>query len=243
MFSRDGRRRTERVAGVRTKWRTLDSGEFFCPECGGDRPYRRRAGRRRFVLLGVPLLPRGAAEPIVQCAACRGHFGTDALDGPTTNRLASMLRDGVHAVALSVLAVGGTEARTVREAAVQAIRGAGVPDCSEEQLLALVAALRADPRGAAPDTPGALGAGSAPDAPSDAALGVVAFELGEVLRPLAPHLAPAGRETLLLQGAAIALADGPYRPAERAVLEAAGQALSLGPDDVARLLATARTPS
>ncbi|AXK34569.1 TerB family tellurite resistance protein [Streptomyces armeniacus] len=243
MVTRDGRRRTARVAGIRTKWHTVDSGEFFCPGCGGDRAYRRRTGRRRFVLLGLPLLPRGAAAPVVECAACRGHFGTETLEGPTTTRLAGMLRDAVHSVALSVLAVGGTESRTAREAAVEMIRGSGFPDCSEEQLLALVAALRADPRGG-----GSLGGSPGDGADSDgvpgaAGLGLVELELREVLRPLAPHLAPVGRETLLLQGATIALADGPYQPAERGVLEAVGEALTFAPDEVARLLAAARTPS
>lgn len=239
MLSHGGRRRTARVAGIRTKWRTVDDGEFFCPGCGGDRRYRRRTGRRRFVLLGVPLLPRGAAEPVVECAACQRHFGTEALDGPTTHRLAAMLRDAVHSVALSVLAVGGEESRTAREAAVEMIRGAGFPDCSEEQLITLLAALRADQRSG-----GCVAGGDGADV-GDAAggMGVLELELREVLRPLAPHLATAGRETLLLQGAAVALADGPYEPAERVLLEALGQAVFLGPQDVERLLAAARTPS
>ncbi|NDZ98915.1 TerB family tellurite resistance protein, partial [Streptomyces sp. SID10116] len=63
------------------------------------------------------------------------------------------------------------------------------------------------------------------------------------LGPLAPHLAPAGRDALLLQGARIALADGPYTPAERDVLSTAGCALTICSEDVTRLLATARTPS
>ncbi|MGW5693534.1 TerB family tellurite resistance protein, partial [Streptomyces asiaticus] len=57
---------------------------------------------------------------------------------------------------------------------------------------------------------------------------------------LAPHLAPTGREAILLQGARIAVADGPYRPAERAVLETVGRALMICPDDTARLLAATR---
>lgn len=62
--------------------------------------------------------------------------------------------------------------------------------------------------------------------------------------PLAPHLAVPGRESLLLQGARIALADGPYRAAERQVLTTVGAALRLPAEDVARLLAAAaRTPS
>ncbi|MET7615707.1 TerB family tellurite resistance protein [Streptomyces sp. NPDC005408] len=216
------------VCGVHTSWNTVGDGEFFCPDCGGDRNYRRRTGRRRFTLLGVPLLPRGLAGPVVECAACHGHFGTDALDHPTTGRFSAMLRDAVHTVALAVLASGGTSSRPVRETAVATVRAAGLDDCTEDQLTGLIEALAADTGRFVTDS-----------GPYGAAL---AIELHEALEPLAPHLAPAGRESILVQGARIALADGPYSPAEREVLTTVGTALQLCADDTARLLAAARTP-
>ena len=228
------------LAGVRTSWRTLDDGEFFCTGCGGDRSYRLRAGRRRFAVLGVPLVPRGDVPPVVECAACRCHYDTGALDHPTTNRLATMLREAVHSVALSVLATAGDDSRATLEAAVAAVRAAGYPECTEDRLLERLAALCADslhdpavPDGA--DFPDGLAAADHHMA--------VHIELCEALEPLAPHLAPAGREALLLQGAAVALADGPYEPAERDMLESVGCALALRPADTERLLAAARTPS
>ncbi|GAA3371370.1 TerB family tellurite resistance protein [Streptomyces sannanensis] len=224
-----------RLWSIRTSWSTVGDGEFFCPDCGGDRNYRRRTGRRRFALLGVPLLPRGFAGPVVECAACRTRFGTEVLDHPTTTRFSAMLRDAVHTVALAVLAAGGTSSRTVTLTAATIVRSAGYEDCTEEQLITLVEALAADtgrmPRAYGP-------------APSSGPCGVsLAIELHEALEPLAPHLAPAGRDSILLQGATIALADGPYIPAEREVLTTVGTALRLGADDTARLLAAARTPS
>ncbi|GLW45740.1 hypothetical protein Stsp02_14020 [Streptomyces sp. NBRC 14336] len=216
-----------RILGTRTAWTPVGDGEFFCPGCGGDRNYQRLTGRRRFTLLGVPVLPRGETGPVVECAACRRHFGTDVLDHPTTTRFSAMLRDAVHTVALAVLAAGGCCARTSLETAAAAVRAAGFEDCTEEQLDALVEALAAD-------TGRVLGE------PCGAGL---AIELHEALDPLAPHLAPAGRESILLQGARIALADGPYTPAEREVLATVGAALTICADDVTRLLAAARTPS
>ncbi|MEU5269556.1 TerB family tellurite resistance protein [Streptomyces hygroscopicus] len=221
------------VVGVRTLWRTVGDGEFFCPECGGDRNYRRRTGRRRIVLLGLPLLPRGPVAPIVECAACDSRYGMDVLDHPTTTRFSAMLRDAVHTVALAVLAAGGTESAAVRQVAVGAVRAAGFADCGEEQLLALIEALAAD-TGRLP------GAGSGERDGLDPCGTALAIELHESLEPLAPHLAPTGREAVLLQGARIAVADGPYRPAERAVLETVGRALMICPDDTARLLAATR---
>ena len=114
-----------------------------------------------------------------------------------------------------------------RDLALQGLVGA------EEQLLALVEALAAD-TGRLPGR--AEGGGDAGTA--------LTAELHEALAPLAPHLEPAGREGILLQGARIALADGPYEPAEREVLETVGRALTIRPEDTGRLLAeAARTPS
>ncbi|MFD4760244.1 TerB family tellurite resistance protein [Streptomyces sp. NPDC058439] len=222
-----------RICGIRTIWDTVGDGEFFCAGCGGDRNYRRLTGCRRFTVLGVPTLRRGTAGPVVECAACRAHFGTDVLDHPTTTRFSAMLRDAVHTVALGVLAAGGTASRAVLETAATAVREAGFDDCTEEQLATVVEVLSAD-----------IGHGSAFDPAAEACGAALAIELHEALEPLAPHLAPAGRESILLQGARIALADGPYGQAEREVLTTVGGALQLRAEDTARLLAAAaRTPS
>ncbi|QTD98432.1 TerB family tellurite resistance protein [Streptomyces cyanogenus] len=225
---RDGRAaRAVRILGTRIAWTPVGDGEFFCPGCGGDRNYQRLTGRRRLTLLGVPVLPRGATGPVVECAACGHHFGTEVLDHPTTRRFAAMLRDAVHTVALAVLAAGGTGSRTALETAAATVRAAGFADCTEDRLAALVEALAAD-------------TGRYFEQPCGAGLTI---ELHESLDPLAPHLAPAGREALLLQAARIALADGPYTPAERDALATVGAALTICSDDVTRLLAAARTPS
>lgn len=216
-----------RILGVRTAWTPVGDGEFFCPGCGGDRNYQRLTGRRRFTCLGVPVLPRGETGPVIECAACRRHFPTGVLDHPTTTRFSAMLRDAVHTVALAVLSAGGTSSRTALDTATAAVRAAGFQDCTGEQLVALVEAVAAD-TGRAYGTPCGPG---------------LAIELHEALDPLAPHLAAVGRESILLQGARIALADGPYTPAERETLATVGVALSIGAEDVTRLLAAARTPS
>lgn len=222
-----------RICGIRTIWTTVGDGEFFCPGCGGDRNFRRRTGRRRLTLLGVPLLSRGSAGPVVECGSCQGHFGTETLDHPTTTRFSAMLRDSVHTVALAVLAAGGTGSRTALEAAAGTVRAAGYEDCTEDQLSALVDALAADV-GRLP--------GLCAQVPDSTGI-TLAIELHEALDPLAPHLAASGRESLLMRAARIALADGPYTPAEREVLTTVGAALTMEDAEVARLLAAARTPS
>lgn len=207
--------RTAWLVSVRTAWRAVDDGEFYCAHCGGDRNYRGLTGRRRLTVLGVPLLSRGTAAPVVECADCQRAFPPAALAAPTTRRLAVLLRDGVHTIALALLAAGGSQAPAARAAAVRSVGAAGFPECTEERLLTLLDALGGE---------GEAG---------------VAAELRAALGALAPHLARPGRERLLLGGARVALADGPYTAAEREALAAVGGALGLGAAETERLLAAA----
>jgi hypothetical protein len=209
---------------VRTAWRAIDDGDFFCTGCGGDRSYQLLAGRRRLAVLGVPVLPRGPADPVVACASCGDHFPVADLERPTTTRLAGLLRDAVHTVVLAMLGVGGGEHATARRAAVASVCAAGFPDCTEERLLTLQAALWAQ-------------------RPWGAAVAALDAESREVLAALAPHLSGPGREGLLLHGARVALADGPYTVGERRVLAAIGAALRLPPAETRRLLTEAAAAS
>ncbi|WP_188304436.1 TerB family tellurite resistance protein [Streptomyces sp. CBMA123] len=217
-----------RLWGVRPRWRTDVLGDFFCPGCGGDRNYRRQHGRRWLRLLGTPVVPLGPVIGSVQCTSCHGRYGVEALEQPTSVRLGAMLRDAQYTIALALLAAGGTAHRAAREAACTAVREAGFEDCGEAQVLAALAALSG------------LG-GELHDAHGMA--GGLAVELHAVLEPLAPHLAQQGRERLLLQGAAIALADGRYLPQEREALAAVGSCLDLPQGQVPALLeAATRAP-
>ncbi|WP_424213850.1 TerB family tellurite resistance protein [Streptomyces sp. BI20] len=215
----NGRRLT--AWGVRTTWTTVGDGEFFCPDCGGDRNYRRRTGRRRFTLLGVPVLGRGEVDPVVECAECRAHHEPEVLEQPTTTRFSALLREAAHTVALAVLAVGGAGSPAALRVAGEGLRAAGLPEAGPDELAELAANLGRDPGTGDPR----------------AALRVA---LHETLGPLAPHLAPVGREALFLQGARTALADGPYTAPEREVLRTIGEALDLDAGRVAGLLTAGR---
>lgn len=225
-----------RMTSVRTAWTTVEDGDFFCPDCGGDRNYERRTGRRQLTVLGVPLAPRGEAEPVVVCSSCLARFSTTALREPTTTRLASLLRDAVHTVALSVLCAGGANSAAARVTAVTWLREGGFSSYDDERLLTLLAALSADR---------SLEVAGCCDRDGETGLGAGSLssyteqELRESVAPLVAHLAPVGRESLLLNGARIALADGPYQHAELALLEVLGDALGLAASDVERLLAAA----
>jgi hypothetical protein len=213
------------LVGVR--WSTQVRGEFFCPGCGGDRNYRRQTGRRWLRLLGVPLLPLGDAGSSLQCATCHERYGLDALERPTCTALLAMLRNAHWAVALALLAAGGSAAPTARRVALTTLREAGYEELDEARLLEMLAQLTDDS-----PLDDVYGCGSA-----------LAVELHTALEPLTPHLLAPGLERLLLQGAWIALADGPYRPREREALAAVGRVLGLAEARTqALLLAAEHTP-
>jgi hypothetical protein len=216
--------------GVGPKWRTDVLGDFFCPGCGGDRNYRRQHGRRWLRLLDVPVLPLSGVLTGVQCVNCQGRYGLESLEQPTSGRLTGMLRDAQYTIALALLAAGGAGSAAARAEACELVRTAGFEDCGEAQVLAALAALSGygEPTTAAAG-PG-LGSG-------------LEVELQAALEALAPHLAQPGRERLVLQGAWIALADGRYQPAERAVLAAVGSCLKLPEDVVTRVLEAATSTS
>jgi len=215
------------LVGVSARWRTDVLGEFFCPGCGGDRNYRRQHGRRWLRLLAVPVLPLGDAGSTLQCTSCSHRYPLDALERPTSVDLLAMLRTAQYAIVLAVLAAGGTGARAAREAAVGVLLEAGY-QLDESGLLAALAALRAGDD----ELSDLYGCGSG-----------LAVELHTALEPLVPHLAVPGLEHLLLQGAWIALADGPYRPTEREMLRTAGACMGLSAARIdATLTAATRQP-
>ncbi len=198
------------VVGVRTTWHTEGDGEFYCAVCGGDRNYLRRAGERRLTVLNVPLARRGGAGTVAECGTCATRHSLDALQLPTTARLTAMLREAVRTVTFTVLGAGSGDARALREAEA-VLQECGAADDGDDLT-----------------TP-----------PGTGDSGWLSIELHEALEPLACHLAPQGREHVLLLGARIALADGTYRPAERQALAAAGHCLGLPGEDTARILQAA----
>ncbi|MEY9845121.1 TerB family tellurite resistance protein [Streptacidiphilus sp. MAP5-3] len=237
------------VVAVSARWHTELLGEFYCLACGGDRNYRRQRGRNWLRVAGIPLLPLRRAAATLQCTSCRARYGLDTLAHPTSSQLLSMLRNAHHAVALAVLAASGGDsaAPAVRDAALAGLREAGFTDLDADGLLAGLAGLAGM---AESDGEGDGEGGADLDEDGDDLLGelcgcgsALVVELHTAIEPLAPHLLGPGLTRLLTQGAVIALADGPYRPDERATLRAVGQCLGLSSDEIdATLAAAARTP-
>ncbi|OIV37666.1 hypothetical protein BIV57_09860 [Mangrovactinospora gilvigrisea] len=186
-------------------------GEFYCARCGGDRNYRARTGR----------LP-GRRGLRVVCTDCRARYGPEVLEAPTCRGFVLLIRDAARALALAALAADGSCDAASREAACAAVRSAGSPECQPGNLLDEMVELQQV------DDPDATRVDGLPP--------TAAARLRAALVPLGPHLAEPGRAHLLATAARVALADGAYTPNERAMLMAAGHALTMPDAQIRQVL-------
>ncbi|WP_165950204.1 TerB family tellurite resistance protein [Actinomadura sp. GC306] len=119
------------VFGLTAVSRTVGQGTFHCPRCGGDRAFRRRAGRRCFSIFFVPLVPLWRLREDVECRTCRGRFPVAALRTPTARQLAEALAAGMRAAAALVLRAGDPADPAARARAVAIVTGYGEPGYDE----------------------------------------------------------------------------------------------------------------
>lgn len=66
--------------GARTRTRTIDSGEFFCPYENARRAYERKSTRLWFTLYFIPLIPLNKQGDFIECQSCHRTFQEDVLN-------------------------------------------------------------------------------------------------------------------------------------------------------------------
>ncbi|MEU8802551.1 hypothetical protein [Spirillospora sp. NPDC048819] len=106
---------------------TLTRGIFHCPDCGGDREYRRRQGRNFFTLFFVPVIPlTKTGGEFIQCDTCKGRWNPGVLNVPTTAQLAQMPAMLLRMAIAQVLRSGDYTNPSARSRAVAVVQQAGV---------------------------------------------------------------------------------------------------------------------
>lgn len=91
------------IWGWRTRGRHVGDGEFYCPDEGGDRPYRLMAARRWFTLFWIPLVPGKELGEYVECSSCGTPFPHAALAQPTTTQMAQSLRTALRHLVVAIV--------------------------------------------------------------------------------------------------------------------------------------------
>lgn len=133
------------VWGFKVLYKQLDNGTFLCPQCGADRAYQHRVGRKWFRLYWIPLFPVGGqVNEHVRCETCQGMFSTQALGRPTSQQLSGQLLDGVRGLIVHVLRSGSMQSPAAREIAVGEVQRAGLPGYTDETLTADLDAVPGD---------------------------------------------------------------------------------------------------
>jgi hypothetical protein len=122
------------IWGLRVVYHTIATGVFFCRKCGGDRGYRRRAGRRFITLFFVPLIPLGRTGEHVQCTTCKTRYVTEVLRLPTIAQMQEALPAGMRALVTAMLRAGDPASPHARRRAIEAVRGAGAESYDDQAL-------------------------------------------------------------------------------------------------------------
>jgi hypothetical protein len=122
------------VFGLSAFFRTVGEGVFHCPQCGGDRGYRRRIGRRWFTLFFLPVIPLDRLDEVVECRSCRARFRPSVLRLPTVEQMAAALPAAMRAAVALVLRAGVEGHEGARRRAVEAVRGYGEDHYDDEAL-------------------------------------------------------------------------------------------------------------
>lgn len=121
--------------GIGVRARRVRDVDFVCPRCGIDRGGSVVATQRWFGALRIPLVPLARLDDMVECHACRHRSGLTVLEVPTTEALATYLRDATRgSVATMVRASADRHDPLVREAALATMHSAGY--AYDDELLA-----------------------------------------------------------------------------------------------------------
>jgi hypothetical protein len=125
------------IWGFKVLYKVLDTGTFLCPQCGADRAYKHRAGRKWFRLYFIPLFPvSGTVNEHVRCDTCQGMFTMGVLARPTSAQLSGQLLDGVRGLIVHVLRAGSMMSPEARATAVHEVQGVGLTGYTDQSLAA-----------------------------------------------------------------------------------------------------------
>jgi hypothetical protein len=113
------------IWGLRVVYHTITQGVFFCRNCGGDRNYRKRAGRRYVTLFFIPVVPLSRTSVHVQCVTCKTRYVTEVLKLPTAEQMQAALPAGTRALVSVMLRAGDPGCPAARRRAIEMAAAAG----------------------------------------------------------------------------------------------------------------------
>ena len=70
------------IFGSKVRYKTLSTGQFYCPQCKARRDYELRQARNWFSVYFIPVIPLNQIGELVTCLTCGTNFAKDVLSLP-----------------------------------------------------------------------------------------------------------------------------------------------------------------
>ena len=206
------------IWGSRGRTSVVQEGQFNCPRCRTNQPYRLKRVQRWFTLYFIPLFPMGVLGEYAECGGCLTTWKTEVLQGgpppdPEETVQEELRRAIRRSMALVLLASGRDDPAGI-DAGSRAFRkqiGMSMPDA---ELSREVKDVREQ-----------------------------GIDVGGYLAGFGPHLSPQQKEALVSAACEVALFDGPLEPGEQTAVNAIAQALGVTDAHLRGILAGLPAPA
>lgn len=70
------------IFGNKVRYKTISTGQFYCPQCKAQRDYELRQVRNWFALYFIPIIPLNTIGEFVTCLTCGTQFAKEVLSMP-----------------------------------------------------------------------------------------------------------------------------------------------------------------
>ncbi len=83
------------IFGSKVRYKTLSTGQFYCPHCKAQHAYELRQARNWFSMYFIPVIPLNKIGEFVTCLTCGTNFQADvrSMPAPSNAPLDRMARD------------------------------------------------------------------------------------------------------------------------------------------------------
>lgn len=189
------------IFGTRGINSTIKQGDFMCPQCAVERPYKHKKVTRFFTLYFIPLIPLGKAGEFVECQHCRGTFVPRVLDydpSKDKNEFQSQYETAMrHSMIMMMLADGHIDADE-KDTVLQIINKFGHSDINMSQLDQLIAEVESSNE-----------------------------SVDKYLSKISPSLNEHGKELIIKCALSVASADGNIDSSEMALIDVMGKSMQM----------------
>ena len=199
------------IFGTRGIKSTMSEGQFLCPQCATNKPYKHKKVTKFFTLYFIPLIPLGQAGEYVECQSCKGTFVPRVLDYKPNNQAGnafqSVYEEAIrHSMILMMLADGIIDEQEMIMVQ-KIINKFGHNDISRPELEMLVAAVQRKKE------------------PVDT-----------YLSKITPSLNQHGKEIIIKCGIAVALADNVFDDTEKLMIQDMARAMEMSSSDLKKII-------